>query len=81
MGGAGLTYQPDPELLQRPARDDAGHVHVHAQRRFDGDRLGHGYLFDDPPTAVNDSATVLEDAAATAVTVLANDTAPDGGPN
>ena len=35
---------------------------------------------DDPPTAVNDSATVLEDAAATAITVLTNDTDVDGGP-
>ncbi|MEA2602915.1 MAG: hypothetical protein QOF89_3907 [Acidobacteriota bacterium] len=35
---------------------------------------------DDPPTAVADAATVSEDAAATAVPVLANDTDPDGGP-
>ena len=35
---------------------------------------------DDPPVAVDDSATVLEDAAATAVPVLANDTDVDGGP-
>ena len=35
---------------------------------------------DDPPTAVNDSATVLEDAAATAITVLTNDTDVDAGP-
>ncbi|HEX8051739.1 MAG TPA: tandem-95 repeat protein [Thermoleophilaceae bacterium] len=35
---------------------------------------------DDPPVAVNDSATVLEDAAATSVPVLTNDTDPDGGP-
>ena len=35
---------------------------------------------DDPPVAVNDSATVLEDAAATAITVLTNDTDIDGGP-
>ena len=35
---------------------------------------------DDPPVAVNDAATVLEDAAATAVTVLTNDTDVDGGP-
>jgi hypothetical protein len=32
-----------------------------------------------PPTAVNDSATVNEDANATAVNVLTNDTDPDGG--
>jgi hypothetical protein len=35
---------------------------------------------DDPPDAVNDSATVLEDAAATSVPVLTNDTDIDGGP-
>ncbi|MFO1422530.1 MAG: Ig-like domain-containing protein [Candidatus Competibacteraceae bacterium] len=35
---------------------------------------------DDPPTAVNDLATVAEDAPATAIDVLANDTDPDGGP-
>jgi hypothetical protein len=35
---------------------------------------------DDPPVAVNDTATVLEDAAATPVDVLANDTDVDGGP-
>ena len=35
---------------------------------------------DDPPTAVADSATVLEDAAATAITVLTNDTDVDAGP-
>ena len=34
---------------------------------------------DDPPVAVNDSATVLEDAAATAITVLTNDTDVDAG--
>ena len=36
----GLTYRAGCELLQR----DAGHVHVHAQRRLDGDRLGHRVL-------------------------------------
>ncbi|HEX8066614.1 MAG TPA: Ig-like domain-containing protein, partial [Thermoleophilaceae bacterium] len=35
---------------------------------------------DDPPDAVNDSATVLEDAAATSIPVLTNDTDIDGGP-
>jgi VCBS repeat-containing protein len=35
---------------------------------------------DDAPVAVNDTATVLEDAAATAIAVLANDTDVDGGP-
>src|SRR5262249_6567711 len=35
---------------------------------------------DDPPVAVDDSATVLEDASATSIDVLANDTDIDGGP-
>jgi hypothetical protein len=35
---------------------------------------------DDAPTAVADSATVPEDAPATPIDVLANDTDPDGGP-
>ncbi|WP_460709872.1 Ig-like domain-containing protein [Nocardioides dilutus] len=35
---------------------------------------------DDPPTADDDAETVLEDAAATAVPVLANDDDVDGGP-
>ncbi|MGK2858080.1 MAG: Ig-like domain-containing protein, partial [Thermoanaerobaculia bacterium] len=35
---------------------------------------------DDVPLAVADSATLLEDAAATAIAVLANDTDIDGGP-
>ena len=35
---------------------------------------------DDPPVAVDDTKTVTEDAAATAIDVLANDTDTDGGP-
>ena len=35
---------------------------------------------DDPPTAVNDIATLLEDASATAIPVLANDADVDAGP-
>jgi VCBS repeat-containing protein len=35
---------------------------------------------DDPPAAVNDSATVTEDSGANAIDVLANDVDSDGGP-
>jgi VCBS repeat-containing protein len=35
---------------------------------------------DDPPAAVNDSATVAQDGSAATIDVLANDTDPDGGP-
>jgi hypothetical protein len=38
------------------------------------------YGASDAPTAVADSATISEDAAATAINVLANDTDPDAGP-
>jgi hypothetical protein len=37
-------------------------------------------VVDDPPMAVNDAATVMEDDPATTITVLANDTDIDGGP-
>ena len=35
---------------------------------------------DEPPLAVNDTATVAEDSGPTAIPVLANETDPDGGP-
>ena len=35
---------------------------------------------DDPPTAVDDTASVVEQSGATAIDVLANDLDPDGGP-
>ena len=34
-GGTGPDLSAEPELLQRPARHDAEHVHLHAQRRLD----------------------------------------------
>jgi VCBS repeat-containing protein len=37
-------------------------------------------VLDQPPVAVNDAATVAEDATATTINVLANDTDTDGGP-
>ena len=40
----------------------------------------HVTAVDDPPVAVADTATVLEDAAPTAIDVLGNDTDVDGGP-
>ena len=39
-----------------------------------------GECVDDPPVAVNDTKTVVEDSGATAIDVLANDTDIDGGP-
>ena len=37
-------------------------------------------VLDDPPVAVDDTATVAKDASATTIDVLSNDTDPDGGP-
>ena len=65
-------------LLQRRRPDR--HLHLHAERRLDRDRRGHGHLRRRHPVAVDDSATVAEDSAPTAIDVLANDTDVDGGP-
>ena len=81
-GGTGLTYQPNAELLQRSAGDDAGHVHLHADPgRVDGDGDGDGDLcrrhrrWRSPTRRRWPRMT-----AATAIDVLANDTDVDGGP-
>ena len=44
-GGAGVTYQPDARLLQRPARHDTGHVLLHPQRRLHRHGDSDGLLF------------------------------------
>ena len=80
-GGSRADVSAGRELLQQPGRRDAGHVHLHAQRRRLGHRLGdRDAVSTIAPTAVNDSATVVEDSAAAAVAVLANDLNADGGP-
>jgi hypothetical protein len=75
VAGGGVTYRPDPDYCGGP--DTFAYT------------LGGGSsatvsmtvtCVDDPPVAVDDSATVLEDAAPTALSVLANDTDVDGGP-
>ena len=42
--------------------------------------LAYDFTHNAPPTAVDDDATVAEDAAATTIDVLANDTDPEGDP-
>jgi hypothetical protein len=72
-GGTGLTYQPagnycGPDSFTYTLNGgDSATVSMSVT------------CLDDPPNAVNDSATVAEDAAATPVSVLANDTDIDGG--
>ena len=74
-GGSGLTYRPNANFCGATPDSftytlnggDSGNVSVTVT------------CVDDPPTAVGDSATVVEDSGASAVGVLANDTDPDGG--
>jgi hypothetical protein len=72
-GGTGLTYQPNADYCGSDSftytlnGSDSATVSMTVT------------CVDDPPTAVNDSATVNEDAGATAVPVLNNDTDVDGG--
>ena len=75
----GLTYQPDPNYCNSPPgrRRTPSRTRSTAARRPPS--RSPSRCVDDPPTAVNDSATVAEDAAAGAIDVLANDTDPDGG--
>ena len=76
-GGAGLTYEPDPNFCS--ATPDT----------FDYTLAPGGSTatvsvtvtcLDDPPVAVDDTATVVRDSGATAITVLGNDTDVDAGP-
>ena len=77
-GGAGLTYTPDAELLQRRQPDR------HFTYTLNGGSTATVAVtvscVDDPPAAVDDTETVTEDSGATAIDVLANDTDVDGGP-
>ena len=79
-GGTGLTYQPDPNYCNSPP---GGTPDTFTYTLNGGSTATVSVTVtcvDDPPMAVNDAATVVEDAAATAVAVLTNDTDPDGGP-
>ncbi len=77
-GGTGLTYQPDPIYC-----NDAGPTDDFTYSLNGGSTATVSMSVsctDDPPTAVDDAATIGESDPATAVDVLANDTDPDGGP-
>ena len=65
--------QPRRQLLRRRL------LHLHPERRLDRDRLDHGHLRRRPPGRQR-LRHLAEDAGATAIDVLANDTDIDGGP-
>ena len=68
------------QLLQQPDRRVTGHVHLHVNGGDDATVAVTVTCVNDVPVANNDAATVLEDATATAVNVLANDTDVEGDP-
>jgi VCBS repeat-containing protein len=78
-GGSGLTYTPNANYCNDGTpTDDFTYTLTPG-----GDVASVAVTVtcsDDPPVAVDDTKTVAEDAAATAVDVLANDTDTDGGP-
>jgi VCBS repeat-containing protein len=82
--GTGLTYEPPANYCN----DAVSGVGLGPDDYFDyalnGGSTATAYVkvscVDDAPVAVSDSKTVSEDAPATAINVLANDTDIDGGP-
>ena len=79
-GGTALTYQPNANHCNNPPGTTPDTFSYTVNGGDDATVSVTVTCVDDPPVAVNDTATVLEDAAATAVNVLANDTDVDGGP-
>ncbi|MEZ5581625.1 MAG: Ig-like domain-containing protein [Candidatus Competibacteraceae bacterium] len=90
---AGPAISPTGVLTYTPAANASGSATITVNLRDNGGTANGGVdtsavqtfaitvtAVDDPPTAVADPATVVEDAPATAINVLANDTDPDGGP-
>ncbi len=80
-GGTGLTYAPDVDYCNNPPGTTPDTFTYTLSPGGSSATVSVTVsCVDDPPTAVGDSATVAEDAAAAPVAVLANDTDTDGGP-
>ena len=78
-GGAVLSYKPNANYCNNPPGTNKDTFNYTLNGGSQATVSVTVNCVDDLPTAVNDSATVTEDANATAVTVLANDTDIDGG--
>jgi VCBS repeat-containing protein len=80
-GGTGLTYQPNANYCNNPPGTT---LDTFTYTLTPGGSIANVSVtvtcVHDPPVAVADSATVIEDAAPTAITVLANDTDINAGP-
>ena len=80
-GGSGLTYAPNANYCNDGAPPTDDFTYTLAPGGDVAKVAVTVTCFDDPPVAVDDSATVAEDSGATPVAVLANDTdGGDGGP-
>ena len=79
-GGTGLTYQPDANYCNDPPGTTPTPSPTPSTAAPPPPSRVTVTCVDDDPIAVDDAATVAEDAGATAIDVLANDTDPDGGP-
>jgi hypothetical protein len=79
-GGASLTYQPNPNYCNTPPGTTLDSFsYTLAPGASTATVSVTVNCVDDNPVAVNDAATLTEDAAATSIDVLANDTDSDGG--
>lgn len=77
--GAGLTYAPDTDYCNDPAGTDPDVFTYTLEGGSTATVSVTVTCADDPPVAVDDAWLTQEDAGATAVPVLANDTDVDGG--
>jgi Bacterial Ig domain/Bacterial cadherin-like domain len=79
-GGTGLSYKPDAGYCSPPSTtDDFTYTLIDGPTAAQTATVKVTVDCSQPPNAVNDNATVPQDATATAVPVLANDTDVDGG--
>ena len=79
--GSGLTYAPSANYCNTPGGGGGPDMFTYTLNGGSTATVSMTVTcVDDPPVAVGDSATVAEDAAASAVPVLVNDTDIDGGP-
>ncbi len=79
-GGSGLTYRPAPGYCNAPPATTLDQFTYTLTNGTSATVYVTVPCLDLAPVAVADAATVVEDAAATPVPVLANDTDVDGGP-
>ena len=80
-GGTGLTYTPDADFCTTPPGTTPDtFTYTLTPGGSTATVAVDVTCADDAPVAVDDAATIAEDASATAVAVLGNDTDVDGGP-